>query len=68
MAKETFEDGSSIDFDEQGKVRAVTLSKESEHIFSEDKSLKQLAMDLQHERLRRKHTPKVEPEAEEAAA
>lgn len=68
MAKETFADGSEITFDDHGRVRAVTLADCCEHLFSEDKSLKQLALDLHHEQLKRKHCPpKVEPAAETTA-
>lgn len=67
MSKETFADGSEIVFDSQGRVRSVTLSECCEHIFSEDKSLKQLALDLHHEQIVRKHCPKPAPEAETKA-
>jgi hypothetical protein len=58
MAKctqEKFDDGTVIDFDDQGRVRNIEYGSETEPLFNEHKSLYQAAQDIQHFFTTKKH-------------
>lgn len=59
MSVEKFECGCSITFGDAGEVRAVNVCDEC-GVFSEDKSLKQLSLDIIHHQLSCKHKKKPE--------
>lgn len=73
---EKFDCGCSITFGTQGEVRAVNVcDTHDQAVFSEHKSLRQLANDIHHQQSKEKHTPKPppppkeeEPKTEEAKA
>jgi hypothetical protein len=63
---ETFPCGCTITFGKLGEVRAVNVC-DGCGIFSEDKSLRQLTIDIHHKQLQIKHAPKINLTAEESA-
>lgn len=60
MAIEKFDCGCTTTFGKSGEVRAAEVCARHDNVFSEHKSLRQIALDIQHQQLVDKHTPKVD--------
>lgn len=67
MAVENFTCGCSISFRDDGQVGAVSCCDAHANVFSEHKSLRQMAIDMQHQHLRDKHCKPAAPPAETPA-
>lgn len=68
MKTETLPCGCVLSFGAKGDIRGVVTCTAHDGLFSEDKSLKQLVMDIQHQTLTSKYTPKpAEPATVEPA-
>lgn len=65
MATEKFPCGCAVDFRPDGQIGGVVVCEKHADVFSENKSLKQLALDIHHQQLQDKHKPK--PPAEPPA-